>query len=133
MVGATVVSGGALAWAWGAVPGEERPRMAPATRPRTAATAAIAGPGRGQRVSYMAPDGTPVKAPGSTSAVGPAQLGTADLAGEGLGQVVDELELARVGVGREALADVSLQLGGQLVTGLVARDQADERLDDVAA
>src|SRR4029450_9734780 len=107
--------------------------MAPATRPRTAATAAIAGPGRGQRVSDMAPDGTPVQGPGSTSPVGLAQLGAADLAGEGLGQVVDELDLARVGVGREALADVALELAGQLVARLGAGHQADERLDDVAA
>src|SRR4029453_12119982 len=133
VVRATVVPGAALAWASGAEPGEERPRMAPATRPRTAATAAIAGPGRGQRGAYMGPDGTPVQAPGSTSAVGLAQLGAADLAGQGLGQVVDELDLARVGVGRQALADVPLELAGQLVAGRRAGDQADEGLDDVAA
>src|SRR5918992_4896828 len=140
VVGATVVSGGSLAWAVGGEPGEERPRMAPATRPRTAATAAIAGPGRGQRVSYMAPDATPGPTPGSTSAgllavpaVGVAQLRAADLAGEGLGQVVDELELARVGVGRQPLADVPLELADQLLTRLGAGDQPDEGLDDVAA
>src|SRR5512132_386658 len=137
---ATVVSTGAWASARGAVPGEERPRMAPATRPSRAATAAIAGPGRGQRVSYMAPDATPGPTPGSTSgarlavpAVGLAQLRAADLAGKGLGQVVHELDLARVGVGREPLADMPLELAGQLVAGLGAGDQPDERLDHVAA
>src|SRR4029453_632607 len=116
------------------------PRTAPATRPRTAATAAIAGPGRGQRGAYMGPDGTPRPPVGSTRGGGPAglgvglaQLGTADLAGEGLGQVVDELDLARVGVGGQALADVPLELAGQLVARLGARDQADEGLDDMPA
>ncbi len=66
VVGATVVSTGTLAWAWGVEPVEESPKMAPATRPTTAATAAIAGPGRGQRVSYMAPDATARPTPGST-------------------------------------------------------------------
>src|SRR6266545_5463405 len=49
-----LVSGAVPACAAGPEPGDEKPRRMPATRPTTAATAAIAGPGRGQRVSYMA-------------------------------------------------------------------------------
>src|SRR5215211_867358 len=66
VVGATVVFTGAAAWAGGGEPGEERPRTIPATRPIRTATAAIAGPGRGQRVSYMAPDAIAGPVPHST-------------------------------------------------------------------
>ena len=50
-----------------------------------------------------------------------AQLHPADLAGERLRQVVHELDLARVGVGRVALAHVVLDLVGQLVARGVPR------------
>ena len=64
-------------------------------------------------------------------ALGLAQLDPPDLAGEGLRQVVDELDLARIGVGRVALAHVRLDLVGELVGGLVPVREHDEGLDDV--
>src|SRR3954453_18294672 len=62
-----------------------------------------------------------------------AQLDPADLAGEGLRQVVEELDLARVGVRRQPVADVALDGLDELVGRLVAVGEHDERLDDVAA
>src|SRR3954451_25329790 len=61
-----------------------------------------------------------------------AQLDAADLPGEGLREVVDELDLARVGVGGQAVADVALDVLDEVVGLLVALGEHDERLDDVA-
>src|SRR3954462_2824060 len=61
------------------------------------------------------------------------QLDPADLAREGLREVVDELDLARVGVRRQPVADVALDRLDDLVGRLVALGEDDERLDDVAA
>ena len=44
-----------------------------------------------------------------------AKLDAPDFSGECLGQVVDELDCARVGVGGEAFADEGLDLAGELV------------------
>src|SRR3954447_8029859 len=62
-----------------------------------------------------------------------AQLDAADLAGERLRQVVDELDLARVRVRRQPVADVALDRLHDLVGRLVALGEHDERLDDAAA
>src|SRR4051812_27637062 len=62
-----------------------------------------------------------------------AQLDPADLAGERLRQVVDELDLAWVRVRGQARADVLLDVLDELVGRLVALGEHDERLDDVAA
>src|SRR4051794_20655512 len=75
--------------------------------------------------------------PGTCSAAGAlqlalAQLDPADLPGQGLREIVDELDQARVGVGAEVPADEGLDLLGDLVGGLVAVVEHDERLDDVA-
>ena len=62
-----------------------------------------------------------------------AQLDPADLAGQGLREVVDELDLARVRVRGQARAHVRLDLLDQLVGALVALGEHDERLDHAAA
>src|SRR3990170_8836070 len=62
-----------------------------------------------------------------------AQLGAADLAADGLGQVADELDLARVLVGRGHRLDVLLELGGERVRRGVAGGEDHEGLDDLAA
>src|SRR2546423_11153050 len=62
-----------------------------------------------------------------------AQLDSADLPGQGLGQVIDELDPARIGVGGEVPADEGLDLTGELVRLLIALRQHDGSLDDVAA
>src|SRR4051794_29417985 len=62
-----------------------------------------------------------------------AQLDTADLATDRLGQLADELDLARVFVGRGLLAHERLQLGRQCLRRLVAGRENDEGLDDLAA
>src|SRR4051794_19235617 len=61
-----------------------------------------------------------------------AQLHAADLSGQGLGQVVHDLDLARVGVGGMALAHMGLDLVREGVGSAVATRQHDERLHDVA-
>src|SRR3954469_20903107 len=62
-----------------------------------------------------------------------AKLDPADLAGERLRQVVDELDLARVRVGAQPRPHVVLDVLDQLVTRGVALGQHDERLDHVSA
>ena len=63
-----------------------------------------------------------------------AQLGAADLAADRLGQLVDEVDLARVLVRRGQLACVVLQLASRARrTRLTARRQDDERADDLRA
>ena len=61
------------------------------------------------------------------------ELDAADLPRQRLRQIGDELDQARIGVGREPLADEGLDLGGELVRRRVALGEDDERLDDVAA
>ena len=56
-----------------------------------------------------------------------------DLAADGLGQLVDELDDARVLVRGGRVLDVVLQLLVQLVGGLVAAREHDRGLDDLAA
>src|SRR3954449_7908514 len=62
-----------------------------------------------------------------------AQLDAADLAGQRLGELVDELDLARVGVGRQPAAHEGLDLVDELVRALLALGEHDEGLDDVPA
>src|SRR4051812_36992352 len=69
----------------------------------------------------------------SSVGVALAQLDAPDLAGQRLGQLVDELDDARIRVGRVALADVRRDLLAQLVRRLVAGGEDDERLDDLPA
>src|SRR4051794_18551750 len=60
-----------------------------------------------------------------------AQLDAADLAGQRLGALADELDLARVGVGRQPAAHEGLDLVDELVRALLALGEHDEGLDDV--
>src|SRR5262249_2276029 len=60
-----------------------------------------------------------------------AKLDPADLSGQCLGEVVDELDRAWVRVGGEPLAHELLDLLGELVRGLDPGQDAYERLDDV--
>src|SRR5713101_3174972 len=62
-----------------------------------------------------------------------AELGAADLAADGLGQVGDEFDLARVLVGRRHRLDMLLQFGGEGVRRGVAGGEDHEGLDDLAA
>src|SRR3954452_7428324 len=62
-----------------------------------------------------------------------AELDSADLASQRLRELVHELDLPRVGVGREMAADEPLDLITELVRGLGALGEDDERLDQVAA
>src|SRR3954452_20620389 len=62
-----------------------------------------------------------------------AQLDAADLAGQRLRQVLDELDPAGVRVGRQPRAHVRLDVGHELVRGRVPLGEHDERLHDVAA
>ena len=62
-----------------------------------------------------------------------AELDPADLPGQGLRQVADELDPARVGIGGETLADERLDLVRQRVRRVVPLGEDDERLDDVPA
>src|SRR5262245_48214965 len=62
-----------------------------------------------------------------------AQLRAPDLPADRLGQVGDELDLARVLVGCGHGLDVLLQLASKRVRGRVPRRQYDERLDDLPA
>src|SRR4051794_30391377 len=59
-----------------------------------------------------------------------AELDAADLARQRLGQLVDELDDARIRVRGVALADEGRDLLAQLVGGLVAGRDHDEGLDD---
>src|SRR5437763_7012139 len=65
--------------------------------------------------------------------LGLAQLHAPDLAGQRLGEIVDELDLARVRVRGVALAHEPLYVLGGLVGRLVPLGEHDERLDDVPA
>src|SRR3954464_10088615 len=65
-------------------------------------------------------------------ALGLTQLDAADLAGERLRQVVDELDLARVGERRQVAAHELLDLVHELARRLAPFAEHDERLDDVA-
>src|SRR4029453_13285767 len=62
-----------------------------------------------------------------------AELDPADLAGDGLGEVVGELDLAGVLVGGGDGAAVLLELADQVLGALVAGRQHDEGLDQLAA
>src|SRR5215218_6027877 len=62
-----------------------------------------------------------------------AQLDAADLAGQGLREVVHELDLPRVGVGGQAGTHMVLDVAYQLVRSLVAFGEHDECLHDAAA
>src|SRR5882724_12227036 len=62
-----------------------------------------------------------------------AELGAADLAADGLGQVRDELDLARVLVRRRHGLDVLLELDRERIRRGVAGSENDEGLDDLAA
>jgi len=62
-----------------------------------------------------------------------AQLDPADLAGQGLWQVVDELDAPRVRVLREAQPHEVGDLSRKFIARLVIGGEDDERLDDGAA
>src|SRR6266487_4065441 len=62
-----------------------------------------------------------------------AELDAADLAGDGLGQLGDELDLARVLEGCGDRPAMLLQLADESVGAGVARRQDHERLDDLPA
>src|SRR5205085_3782756 len=69
--------------------------------------------------------------PADRSGAGPlAQLYPPDLARERLGQLGDELDLAGIGVRRQAFAHEVLDVLGQLVRRRIALGEHDERLDD---
>src|SRR5687768_11412544 len=63
--------------------------------------------------------------------LGLAQLDPADLAGQRLGQVVHELDLAGIGVGRQVAAHEALDLRRGLLAGLVPLREHHEGLHDV--
>jgi hypothetical protein len=62
-----------------------------------------------------------------------AEFDAADLAGDSLGQLGGELDLARVLVGRGDGPAVDLEFADQLRGGVVAGGEDDEGLDELAA
>ncbi len=63
--------------------------------------------------------------------LGLPQLDAADLPGEGLRKLGDELDLARVGVSRVTLPDVLLDPFDERIVGLDPRAEPDECLHDM--
>src|SRR5919199_1761492 len=62
-----------------------------------------------------------------------AKFDPADLAGQCLRQIVDELDLARIRIRRKPLSDEAFDFLGEFVGGVLLLCEDDERLDDVPA